>query len=224
MTTLAINASHSGFLNNGNGMGYVAGYNAASPEVYNDDYVWMGQIYHAPPAEDYHVYRAGMSFPLSTVPSGVVITGATISLYGVSDHSDTNFDITMVSGADLADVLVAADFVEIISRTTALATVINSSAMVLNDWNVFTLNTVGVDAIRNALSAGDIRFAIRSSREISATTPKVNGAQNEEWVAFDGTYVGGNFPILTLTYVAAESIGAIKIIQTEFHYIDAYGV
>jgi len=148
----------------------------------------VGQIYYNP---GYIVYRLGSAFDTSSLGAGVTITSATLSLYGWSDDSDTDFDITIVSGADLADKLVDADYQDLLNDTTSFGS-LSSASFVEGAWNVITLNPTGLAAISKT---GATRFGIRSSRDISATTPT-----GFEEVQFEGAFVGNHPAQLSVTY------------------------
>lgn len=178
-----------------------------------------------PPAygDYFFIGRAGFVFDLSSLPSGAIIAAATLSLYGMSDYSDTaDFNITIVSGVDLGNTFVIADYGDLLNDTTSFGA-LTTVGFLLENWNIITLNATGVAAVQAALANGVIRFGLRSSRDISSTTPKIDPNYNDEYVNFYSHSTANKKPKLTITYSAGEEAGVITIKGTAFRYVDAFG-
>ncbi len=147
----------------------------------------------------FDIYRAGSNFDLSSL-SGTV-TAVDVGLYGVGDNSGTNFDLTAVSGADLGDTYVVADYGDLLDDTVSYGS-INTSAWVVEAYNTITLNATGIAVVQAAMGS-TLRLGFRSSRDISSTTPKLNGgAEYTEDVSWYGEGTANKKPKLTITYTS----------------------
>ena len=196
--TLVVEATHSGYImcsgENGDTYYYVHHNALATYDPETWPLRWIGQFYDAA-IPRFYVMRDALIFD-TPVPSGAVITGATLSLYGREDCSDTDFDIVIVSGADLADILVKEDYGDLLNAITSFGQ-LTSVGLVIEGWNVITLNALGVAAITKG---GTTRFGLRSSRDISITTPKLNAGDADESVRVYDHTVANKKPKLTITY------------------------
>jgi len=190
MSELIAIATNTGYILKDGEAVYLDAHDAAvGNDVDNDYSVYLGQY----PAL-FHVARGAVMFSLATIPPGADILSATLSLYGENDTSTTDFDVVLVSGADLADTLVLADFGDLLDEITSFGS-FNTSAFVLEDWNVITLNATGI-AVLQAAIGGTVRFGVRSSLDISATPPA-----GQDFVYFYGTdATASKKPKLTITY------------------------
>ena len=154
-------------------------------------------------SKEWYIWRGGLVFdPSTSIPSGITVVSAILSLYGENNYSDTDFDITLVSGADLADTFVNADYLELLNDTASLGS-INTSAFLVEAWNNITLNAAGIAAVQTAINTGiKIRFGLRSSRDISATNPDLGGGAGyyDEYIEAYGFNTVGKYPKLTITY------------------------
>lgn len=172
----------------------------------------------------YAVARAVVSFDLSALPINAVISAAVLSLYGKvgSDGNDSEFNIVVVSAKNIGTTLVAADYGELLDETTSMGsfTCTTAGSFVSTGYNVIALNAIGIaDIVRGGIT----RFALRSNRDISVTTPKINGNYYIEDVTFWGNNKTDQEPKLTIAYASGEGSGVIAIVEERFHYIDAYG-
>lgn len=148
----------------------------------------------------FDVYRAGANFNLGSI-SGVV-SAVDISLYGLVDSSDTDFAITIISGADLGDTYVVADYGDLLDDVTSYGSM-DTSSWALESYNTISLNTTGIATVQAALGSA-LRFGFRSSRDISSTTPKLNGASEySESVGWYDNTTTNKKPKLTITYTPA---------------------
>lgn len=195
MATIIVPTTTNGYLSGyGEGVSYATVYSAANGEVTQDgDLIDVGQYYYAPDTA-FGIYRSALDFGTMTVTA----TAATLSLWLNTDNSTTDFNIVLVSGSDLASILVEADYGDLLDDITALNDDFNTSSLVAG-WNVLTFNAAGITILNGG---GTIRLGGRSSRDISSTTPKLNGASASEEVSFHAKTIGGNnhTPFLTITY------------------------
>lgn len=193
MKQLIVEAENSGYLDgyelrydptidlytivHGNALAYVARNNST---VYvGQQFDFWGYNYYL-----FAIDRGGLVFDTSALPDGARIISAVLSLFGRSDLSYTDFDITLVSGEDLADAFVDADYGELLARVTPMGTLLNSSTYSADYNNEITLNALGIAAISKT---GNTRFALRSSRDISATNPQPSPPLSVERLRPDAT-------------------------------------
>lgn len=208
MTVAVLIATKAGQVNKSNAV-YLTAHDAATGTVLNDDSPTTGQ------ASTFSVNRGAVVFDLSSY-SGIAITAATLSLYGYGavDFSDTDFDLTIVSGTDLADTLVDTDYGELLNDTTSFGSM-STSGWTLGAYNIVTINATGIAAITAALG-GKIRFGLRSSRDISVTTPSGN-----EYVIISGQIDAGQEPKLTITYTTVYPSEPLARVANLIHRYDA---
>lgn len=167
---------------------YAAAHDASSATSVirlNNSNFEVGQIYQYYGGDHgYYVYRGGLVFDTSIIPDSATIIETTLLLYGQTDGSDTDFDIVIVSGADLADTFVAADYGELLDDTISRGS-INTSSFITNGYNKISLNAIGIGEISKT---GNTRFGLRSSRDIDSITPKLNsGTLYREYVLIYGS-------------------------------------
>ena len=151
--------------------------------------------------EEYEVYRAVADFSLSSLPVNADITSVLLSLYHTAIYLSSDFDVTLVSAADIGATLVAADYGDLLDDTVSRGS-ITASTLVLDSYNDITLNATGVADILTA-AGGTFRIAFRSSRDISQTSPGVGatGVYHTEAAIFSGHSVTNKKPKLTINYV-----------------------
>jgi len=152
----------------------------------------------------YYVYRNGLVFDTSAITGGIL--SAKISVYGVDVNiAFSDFDIVIVSGADLVDVFVSADYGELLNEVTSFGS-LSASSFNIGAWNDITLNSQGIAAINKG---GTTRFGIRNSKDIDNVTPN-----NWCYAQYRGQYIGfgiNYYPRLTIVpaigYSQAQIIG-----------------
>lgn len=202
MAELIVEASNAGTLDKRHA-DYTTAHDAASSTYVDNGQSGfsVGQGYGSvvvPPGNPgFVIFRAGLVFDISSIPAGSTITAVTLSLIPWLDESDTDFNIVIVSGADLADTLVETDYGDLLDDIVSRG-VLSTLTMVLGDYNNIVLNSSGIADVQSAIG-NNARFGIRSSRDISSTTPKLNGANAWEYVGIYGIEVGYK-PKLTITY------------------------
>ena len=168
---------------------YTTAHDALTGTVNTAGYSWAGQYLFG---GVYEVARTALFFDTSGLGGGATVTGATLSLKGQADVSTTDFNLTIVSGDDLTDRLVAADFGDMLDNVTSYG-LLNTSGWLVEDWNSILLNPAGLAAIS---LTGTTKFGFRSSLDISPTAP----ANDEEVFWYNGLAFADQLPILTITY------------------------
>lgn len=151
--------------------------------------------------EWYWVIRAAIRFDTSSLVAGDTITAATLSLYGQADSSGVGFNVVIVSAADLANPVVATDYGDLLDDTTSGGSFATSS-WALEAYNDISLNATGLSWITKE---GTTTLALRSSRDISQTSPKLNGDYYNEEVQFYPYDTINKNAKLTITYTPAPT-------------------
>jgi len=146
----------------------------------------------------YGVERSGVVFDTSTIPADATITSATLSVQYAASSGDMSFNVTIVSGVDLGDTIVAADYGDLVNDTTSFGEALASDLDSAGYHNI-DLNATGIAAI---VKAGTTRFGIRSSRDISSTAPT-----GGEAIYFGAARLIVNYTTPPTGYVQAFIIG-----------------
>ena len=170
---------------------YANAHGAANAILLSDssDTLSIGQVLLPP----FYVDRGALFFDTSSLPDSVVITSATLSLYGWADISTTDFDITVVGGSLLNNPLVASDYGDLLTQTTS-GGVFNTAGFLVGGYNDIPLNLAGLGWISKT---GMTKFGLRSSRDITALAP--TGTDMVVVVPYEGGV--GFRPMLVVTYV-----------------------
>jgi hypothetical protein len=147
---------------------------------------------------NYGVYRALVEFDTSGLDPAMTIEAAELWLYvtGAATPISNAFDLTVVSPGVAVDPLVVASFGVIGGQSTDCGHVnIAAAASTTAGWVIISLNASGL-ALINA--GGNTDFGLRSSRDISSTSPGAVGTPTE-YVDLDG--VGStHLPRLVIKY------------------------
>ena len=141
----------------------------------------VGQNFSTPP-DTYIIYRGGLVFDLSSIPSSKTIVSGKVRGWGWGDYSDTDVIIRLVNGDALADVFVDEDYQELLSAITIMG-YINTGIFVVDDWNELPLIADGIAAVQAGLATGRVRFGIRSSRDMSNYPP--DGGEGIQFVSIN---------------------------------------
>ena len=150
------------------GTDYTSVRNAATGIVNDDaEYGRIGQENLLAPFDTYYIYRVGLFFDTSDLPDDCIITSATLSLYGVADFSDVDFDIIVVNGSDLDVPMTGNDYGDLLDETTS-GGAMNTADFITGGYNDISLNTIGLSWINKT---GITKFGLRSSRDINGNTP-----------------------------------------------------
>ena len=144
----------------------------------------------------HYVSRAYVFFDTSTLPDGAVISAAKLGLYGASDLSATDFNITVQNGQPTYphDPVQKADYDK--SKYSGDGGTFGTAGFSTAGYNELTLNADGRNWINKA---GVTKFCLRSSRDISGTAPAGN-----EYVGIYSYEKGAGYrPYLEVTYVSS---------------------
>ena len=177
----------------------------------NYEYTWnhdtgdFGYIYYSEigqrffGGEYYSVKRAFVFFDTSSIPDGVSISSATLSLYGYEDWSDTDFDIVIQNGQPTYPhkPLQEGDY----NRThySGNGGSISSSSWITSGYNDITLNSNGKSWINKE---GWTKLCLRSNRDISGIAP-----MGDEYVRFYNYEQGTGYRAkLEVTYPFSPSV------------------
>jgi hypothetical protein len=155
-----------GFLEKGNSS-YSAAHDAAHADWVRSSFPVIAIGQGSVGNRSYYIQRGALFFDTSSLPDTAVITAATLSLYGYFDESETDFDITVVDGSLLNDPLVSLDYSDLLIQTTS-GGILNTAGFSTSGYNDIPLNTVGIGWISKT---GMTQFGLRSSSDITATTP-----------------------------------------------------
>ena len=164
---------------------------------------------------EYWVYRAGLIFDTSTIPSDAAIISATLAIRGLTDSSVNDFDLTVVNGSALSNPMALADYGGLLAAT-ASGGIISSTAWSLSAYNSITLNATGLGFITKA---GTTKLALRSSKDISVTAPTLGDAY-DEWIEGYGEDTT-NPAKLTVSY---EAKGNLFVKAEKLHYVSYTGI
>src|SRR4030043_1651856 len=157
----------------------------------NNDYV--GEAYDENNSPPFAIVRYGMLFDTSSISS---FSSASLLLYVNEVYEASTFNIVVVSGADLESPIVGSDYGDLLNDVTSLGS-ISSAECAGGGWVEIPLNA-------SAITAGGItKLALRSSRDISATTPKLNGEDSYRKLLRFST-VSGYGPKLSITETEAR--------------------
>jgi hypothetical protein len=131
----------------------------------SDNYISIGQNKVASLPPDYRIYRGFVLFNTSSLPSNAVIDNAKLSLYKKDDYSTTDFAITIQNGQPVYphNPLQTGDYVK--SHYSGNGGSLNTMYFVngRNDFGLTNLSWIN--------RTGITKLCLRSSRDISGTTP-----------------------------------------------------
>ena len=143
-----------------------------------------------PPGASYGIWRSALLFDTSTIPAGATITAAAVLLYGISDNSTDDFDITIQKGAGKpSDPVVTQDYNK--ANYSGDYGTLGTAGFNPAGWNTLTITDFSI-----ITKAGTTRMILRSSEDIAGSSPTA-----DEYVACEGpTHGGGHDPKLEVTY------------------------
>jgi len=142
---------------------------------------------------DYHVARSFVFFDTSSLPDSAIISYAQLKLYGQHDSSDTDFNVQIQSGMPTYPHRppVESDFAD--SHYSGNGGTFGTSGWSLSGYNTIYLSSTGENWINKT---GWTKFCLRSSRDISQTTPT-----GQEDIGFYAYEKGSGYqPLLYVTY------------------------
>ncbi len=193
--------SNSGVLRNLNAV-YNTAWTAASGTIDRGDSQIIGQYYGL--GYGYEVYRSTLFFDTSALPDDATITSATIKLYGQSDQSTTDFNITIQNGQPTYphDPLVVADYDK--SNYSSSGGTLSTSGWTTSGYNNLSLDATGMTWIS---LTGATKLCLRSSRDIAGTTPT-----GLERIGFYSAqyYISAKRPYIEINYTTADPVAYVS--------------
>lgn len=174
------------------------------------------------------LYRSIFCFDTSVLPSNCYVSAATLSIYGKANKADSaniTPDVNVYTSAPASTTALAAGDFDSLGSIALCDTPI-----AYGDWNEgtpgtaneFVLNADGLAAISRI---GITKLGIRNaSYDVAHTAPNWTSGTGSTifcWFNEQGTTYR---PKLVITYLTGEQIAGIEIVETRFHYLDAYGV
>ncbi|MFC2000388.1 DUF6345 domain-containing protein [Chloroflexota bacterium] len=176
------------------GWNYSAAHNASSGTVYDwGPNIPVGQDFLGDPWSGYFytVYRGGLLFDTSSIPSDATIVSACLSLYvRTSSYLPSDF-LIVVSGADLNDPMTSSDYGQLLDETSSKGDYW-IPYLDKGEYNDIYLNPAGISEISKT---GTTKFGLRTLDDILGVAP----GYGSERVDFS-SYEGGNAPKLEITY------------------------
>lgn len=175
---------------------YATAHNAAVADDITNAELITGQYHISSPVVGFHVYRDALVFDTSSLADDLVIVSARLKLWSKRIASvGVGFDVVIVSGADIEDTPVVADYGDLLDDTATRGSV-DTDDIGLEEAVYIDLNSTGISEINKT---GLTKFGLRSSRDISSTEPS---ADTVEWISFyhyaEGA--GQKWPRLIITY------------------------
>ncbi len=195
-TANLLSTTSDGEINVTNGATYAAARDAASGSVV--DTTTTGKIGQKTQGPKYNVYRFFVFFDSSSIPAGSSISAATLSLYGSTDDSNADFDITISNGQPTypTDPLTGTDFA--ITNYSGNGGSLNTSGFSTGAYNDITMNATGLTWI-NIGAGATTKLAILSSEDINNSAP--TGKEN---IIVSTAEATGNEPKLDVTYTTSS--------------------
>jgi hypothetical protein len=160
--------SSDGYIYNSNA-NYNTAWSASTGTVSSSaTYISIGQKKTVPGVPNYYVYRGFLFFNTSSLPSNMLIDNATLSLYKMDDYSTTDFTITVQNGQPTYphNPLQTADYSK--GYYSGNGGDLNTAYFVNGRNNISLTNLSWIT------KGGTTKLCLRSSRDISGTTPTGN--------------------------------------------------
>ncbi len=169
----------------------------------------------------YQFYRGIVVFDISGIPSGSMITAATLSLYGVSKTDPFSISPTInIFSANPASNIVLVD-----GDYASLGTIGYYTAITFDDfstigYNVFTLNTIALTALQTALDGDSIiKLGIREATyDAPDSEPTWVASRLIQFTMYASEQGSGFKPKLTVTYTGEIGYGADRTFITGVVY------
>lgn len=163
---------------------------------------------------NWYIGRVGLFFDTSAIPDSATISAANLSLYGKTDGSVADFNISITNGQPTYphDPLVVGDYGKAYYSGIGNAG-FNTSGFSTAGYNNISLNSTGMGWIS---LTGTTKFMVRSFKDINGTAPTSNeyvyAYSYEQGAGFrpylEVTYAGSGVPTVTtnpVTYVTKTS-------------------
>ena len=167
------------------------------------NYLLVGQETTFSGAIKYLISRSGLHFDTSSIPDGATITAATLRLCVIQLRTDiSNFNIHVVSGADLDDPLVGADYGDVLNDTVSRGVINTADADFGDNVIDIDLDPTGIGEISKT---GTTKFALRTSDDIDSTSPPATNNKFNR-VMFGSVESAGQEPQLIVTYTSTVGV------------------
>jgi hypothetical protein len=148
---------------------YLTAHDATSGNV--DDTstsLWIGQHWNAT-ENKYYVYRGYVFFDTSSLPDGATIVSVTLSLYGSQDLStNAEFNLIIQNGQPDSPHNPLNEYDYYYDNYTGSGGYLSTTSFITTGYNNITMNATGLGWINKTAAT---KLCIRSSRDISSTTP-----------------------------------------------------
>ncbi len=165
----------------------------------------VGQVEQLIIPPSFNILRGALFFDTSSLPDDATINSAVLSLYGTSDNSSADFDITMVDGSGLNQPLQDTDYGYLGSQNVSGGS-FNTSGFSTLGYNDIPLNETGLGWISKT---GITKLGLRSSRDIAAIAPSTL-----EFVTVYPSEEGEGYrPKLVVTYTTPPPPPAVPAIN-----------
>jgi len=175
--------------------------------IWNNAYVSAGYVTGTVNADNYtSVYRYGLTFNTTTIPSDATITSATISVFGQAQWSNSTYDrLILVSYAPANNLSYATtDYAKSHWGTTPLApnmTYANFSTSGYNNWTLTNPNAVIV-------KGGHTALGLRTTSDIEEVPYPWSASLYRTYSMNTTTQVGTDAdPYITIEYTVSEPVG-----------------
>ncbi|MBA7579049.1 hypothetical protein ES708_20915 [subsurface metagenome] len=158
-----------------------------SPSGYVSSLLSAYQLGQQLTARYYWIFRQGLLFDTSSLPSNAIITEATLYIFSFTGDTMPD-DIVIVNGQDLTEPLTPANYHDLLDEIISLG---STPFIAAYTWHEIQLNALGFATINKA---GITKLGLRSSRDIAAQAPT-----RWEFARFAST-TRPEAPYLTITY------------------------
>lgn len=164
----------------------------ASSVSYTLDSIGIGQRVFG---GGYYIYRGYLFFDTSALPDDANISSAQVGLYGITDNSQTNFNITLQISSTPSvyphNPIVVGDYDY--TLYTGNGGSLSTSGFTTGGYNNISMSATGLTWIS---LTGTTEVCVRSSRDIASTTP----TQYEDVIVYANEKGIGYQPFIEVTY------------------------
>lgn len=174
---------------------YSTAHNSVSATLWNYQYTnYLGQ--RLVDGVTYYIWRAFLYFDTSSIPDGVTIDSAVLSLYVATDYSTTNFNVTIQNGQPIYPHNPPENNDYYYTQYSGDGGNRNTSTVSgAGYWNI-TLSTDGLAWIQDDQTT---KLCLRSNNDINSNPPTTN-----EWLEIYSKEQGDSYaPILYVTYTTS---------------------
>ena len=185
---LVASIQYDGYLQKESLVSFADGHDAANADSAFNDLGIVAVGMQKDGAADWLFWRGFLKFDISGIAASKTALDA-IVLVRINGYFivDTEFDLTLVDGATLANPIIVNDYGDMIGAVTDFGSVtIPTPAIKAARWVGIRLTAAGLADLQAAITGGVgfQKFGVRSSLDISNTAP--GGTTNQQYVIFDG--------------------------------------